>query len=198
MKTALIIFMILAGVICLFSLIVVISDIARGRKAAAAQVKEEEPEKEPAPAAEPVPATAAPAAPAAAYAPSATAFLPAEGASCVTGLEDITDPEERKKAYREELMRYASEQRGAKLKKRRGYREYRSGRVLLLRLGDGDGAPLCAFELRETDFRVIPSEAANLVRLHEANFTLRVEDDVTFMLAKNCIDMAARTAEINR
>ena len=201
MRIALIVFMVLSGLVCIFSIVVMVRDIIIERKS------KQEQEEAPAPA--PVPAIAAPTVVAApvllnAYpAPEVQDEVEAEESDLENEIvfsaseqktldEKFQELDEQQQRYYVEIVQYAMGQEGAKQFKNSRYEEYKIGKPRLVRLQIKRGIVVCEFILFNTDFNNYIR--SNKVRVKQAPTVLRIEDEAAVAIAKNSIDIAVRAA----
>lgn len=215
MDIALIVFMVLAGLVSIFTMIVVIRDLVKERKAekeaqaakeaAANYIPEEEPlPMDEAPVAEPMVA-ASPVADelsitANLVAPPQTNTVQLNENSVVFSVgdaqrtldekfQDLTPEQQR---YYVDIVQYAMGQEGAKQFKNSRYEEYKIGKTRLVRMQIRRGVVICEFILLNSDFNNFIRD--NKVHVKQAPTVLRVEDEGAVEIAKNSIDIAVRAA----
>ena len=185
MKTALIIFMVLAGLVSLFTIVVVICDIVRERKnkdqtkgsqlqtEKAVVVQEEE-------------------LPIAPTETDGNEIMFSAGDMQKTLDEKFQELAETQQRYYVEIVQHAMCKPNAKQFKNQRYEEYKIGKTRLVRLQIKRGVVVCEFILLNTDFyNFIRS---NKVRVKQSPTILRVENDEAVVIAKNSIDIAEKAA----
>ena len=185
MKIALIIFMVLAGLVSIFALVMVIRDIVRERKNAG--------QAESAPA-EPVMPPQAEELSVAAVAEELdeNAVVFSAGDVQKTLDEKFQELDETQQRYYVEIVQYAMGKEGAKQFKNQRYEEYKIGKTRLVRLQIKRGLVVCEFILLNADFNNFIRD--NKVRVKQSPTVLRVEDDAAVGIAKNSIDIAEKAA----
>ena len=187
MKIALIIFMVLAGLVSIFALVVVIRDIVRERKNAG--------QAEPAPAEPVVPPQAEELSVTAAESQEEldeNAVVFSAGDVQKTLDEKFQELDETQQRYYVEIVQYAMSKKGAKQFKSQRYEEYKIGKTRLVRLQIKRGVVVCEFILLNADFNNFIRD--NKVRVKQSPTVLRVEDDAAVGIAKNSIDIAEKAA----
>ncbi len=201
MRIALIVFMVLSGLVCIFSIVVMVRDIIIERKS------KQEQEDAPAPAPvrllprrrsspPPVLLNAYPA-------PEVQDEVEAEESGLENEIvfsaseqktldEKFQELDEQQQRYYVEIVQYAMGQEGAKQFKNSRYEEYKIGKTRLVRLQIKRGIVVCEFILFNTDFNNYIR--SNKVRVKQAPTVLRIEDEAAVAIAKNSIDIAVRAA----
>lgn len=187
MKIALIIFMVLAGLVSIFALVVVIRDIVRERKnARQAEAVPAEPSAPPQ--AEELSVAAAELQ----EEPDENAVVFSAGDVQKTLDEKFQELDETQQRYYVEIVQYAMSKEGAKQFKNQRYEEYKIGKTRLVRLQIKRGFVVCEFILLNADFNNFIRD--NKVRVKQSPTVLRVEDDAAVGIAKNSIDIAEKAA----
>ena len=187
MKIALIIFMVLAGLVSIFALVVVIRDIVRERKnARQAEAVPAEPSAPPQ--AEELSVAAAELQ----EEPDENAVVFSAGDVQKTLDEKFQELDETQQRYYVEIVQYAMSKEGAKQFKNQRYEEYKIGKTRLVRLQIKRGFVVCEFILLNADFNNFIRD--NTVRGKQSPTVLRVEDDAAVGIAKNSIDIAEKAA----
>lgn len=201
MKVALIVFMVVAGLVCIFSVAVMVRDIVIERK----NKKEQEAAPAPGPVEEamPVPveeAVAAPVLMSVAAEDSAEdeddSELENEIVFSASGQKTLDEKfqelDEQSQRYYVEIVQYAMAQQGSKQFKNSKYEEYKIGKTRLVRLQIRRGLVVCEFILLNSDFNNYIRD--NKVRVKQAPTVLRIENEAAVGIAKNSIDIAVRAA----
>lgn len=91
-----------------------------------------------------------------------------------------------------EIVQYAMTKPDVKQYKNDRYEEYRIGKNRIVRMQIKRGAIFCEFLLLNSDFRNFISD--NKVRVRQEPTVLRVEDEQSVLAAKNGIDIAVKAA----
>ncbi len=189
MEVLLIVFMIFAACIGIFSVVVVIYDLVESKKNAA------QPEAEPAPpeapyVEEPVaPSTAGEEMAMTVIDENAVVFSPSEAKTLDEKFMELPPELQR---YYIEIVQYAFMQEGAKQYRNANYEEYKIGKTRLVRMQIKRGVVVCEFILLNPDFRNYIQD--NKVRVRQAPTVLRVEDEAAVAIAKSSIDIAVKAA----
>lgn len=185
MKTALIIFMVLAGLVSLFTIVVVVCDIVRERKNKdQTKVSQLQTEKAVVEQEEELPI--------AQTETDGNEIMFSAGDMQKTLDEKFQELSETQQRYYVEIVQHAMSKPNAKQFKNQRYEEYKIGKTRLVRLQIKRGVVVCEFILLNTDFyNFIRS---NKVRVKQSPTILRVENDEAVVIAKNSIDIAEKAA----
>ena len=201
MGVVLIVFVILAGIVSIFSLVVVITDLVHESKNTA-QTVQPEPAKatEAAEAAAPKQASEEVcASEAVKEAPDDSVIIADENAIVFSAGEQKTldekfqDLDEQSQRYYVEIVQYAMGQEGAKQYKNARYEEYKIRKTRLVRMQIKRGVVICEFILLNENFRNYIQD--NKVRVRQAPTVLRIEDETAVSIAKSSIDIAVKAAQ---
>ena len=193
MDVVLIVFMVLAGIVCVFSVAVVVIDLVQQKRQASGTQEEELPAPPDPPVAEEREEELS------ASQPEEEQALPGENAIVFSASERKTldeqfrELDERLQRYYVEIVQYAMAQEGSKQYKNVRYEEYKIRKTRLVRLQIKRGTVVCEFILLNEDFKNYIQD--NKVRIRQAPTVLRVEDEAAVAIAKNSIDIAVRAAE---
>lgn len=199
MEVVLIIFMVLVGLVSIFSLVVVILDIIKERKnkaqaIAAPQcaccnaevpVAEEKAAENTAERAESEPLRES----VVTVDENSVVFSAGEQKTLEEKFQQL-DPQLQK--YYVEIVQYAMSQSGAKQFKNAKYEEYRIGKTRLVRMQIKRGVVVCEFILLNSDFRNYIQD--NKVHVRQSPTVLRVENEEALAAAKSSIDIAVKAA----
>lgn len=202
MYIALIVFMVLAAVVCIFAMVVVIVDLVRGgdkrasvvyaRPAQTADGAENEAPREDSEVQTDTVAVAE------------TEAKEELGENTVvisrterkTLDEKFRELDERMQRYYIEIVRHAMNKPASKQFKNDRYEEYKIGNTRLVRLQIKKDAVICEVTLVNSDFRTYMAD--NKVRVKQAPTVIRIEDEASVELAKNGIDIAVKGVEEER
>ena len=195
MGVVLIVFMVLAGLVSIFSLVFVIWDIVKKQKNTT-QIEQmavsddtaqgNVPEK--------VPATendeASPVSHVVIADESSVVFSASEQKTLD---EKFRELDEQSRRYYMEIAQYAMNQSGAKQYRNARYEEYKIRKTRLVRLQIKRGVVVCEFILLNENFRNYIQD--NKVRIRQAPTVLRIEGESSVAIAKSSIDIAVKAAE---
>lgn len=201
MYIALIVFMVLAAIVCIFAMVVVIVDLAKGgdKRAAeyappvqpAAEPKSEVPE-----AAEDVRSDVVVAEDEGEKEERGENTVVISRTEKKTLDEKFRELDERMQRYYVDIVRHAMSKPESKQFKNDRYEEYKIGNTRLVRLQIKKNAVVCEVTLVNSDFRTYMAD--NKVRIKQAPTIIRIEDEASVELAKNGIDIAVKGVEEER
>lgn len=202
MDIVLIVFMVLAAIVCVFSMAVIITDIVKGRNKAvpaesgqpvAHNVAEKEDVVEEEDNVQSAPVAAAEATEVAEYGENTVVISRTEKKTLD---EKFRELDEKLQRYYVEIVRHAMSKAESKQFKNDRYEEYKIGNKRLVRLQIKKSGIICEVTLINSDFRNFMAD--NKVRIKQAPTVIRIEDEASVELAKNGIDIAVKGVEEER
>ena len=195
MGVVLIVFMVLAGLVSIFSLVFVIWDIVKKQKNTT-QIEQMAVSDDTAQGnvSEKVPATendeASPVSHVVIADESSVVFSASEQKTLDEKFRELDEQSQR---YYMEIAQYAMNQSGAKQYRNARYEEYKIRKTRLVRLQIKRGVVVCEFILLNENFRNYIQD--NKVRIRQAPTVLRFEGESSVAIAKSSIDIAVKAAE---
>lgn len=198
MQTAIIVFMVFATLIGLFSVGLTVADLVKerkGEKASGEKTEPEEKEEQPKKSEEPLSAKEeekeAPlselAATVAGMDGQAVVFAKTIGETLEEKYLKLSKDEKR---YYDEIVKHAASIEGSKRVKNTRYEEYKLGNSRLVRVLIKRGVIVCEYLMLNENFKKYLDE--NKVSVKQAPTTLKVTDEVSLQVAKDGIDISNR------
>lgn len=204
METVMIVFMVFVSLMCVFSIVLIVMEIAQDmkkRRAEREQLPAEaiavlpavpEPKREEPAVVAPIPEPAAVEEVAATAEEDENAITFSAAGMSETLEEKYLALSAEHKGYYDEIVKYAMGQAGSKRVKNARYEEYKIRKTRLVRLQIKRGVVVCEFVLLNEDFKNYIED--NKLAVKQAPTVLKVQSTEAVQAAKNSIDIAVKTA----